>query len=957
MTWTRGTISGETVNHTDDGDIHITGKIDGGSHVTLVSNHGSIIIDGKVDGGSNVTLTAALVVRIGAAGTDDGEKKIDNYSTVQVRAGRDISVGHKIDDNSTVTMVSERGSITIGGKIDHDSRVTLTALGNIRIGEAGNDGGERKIDGNSIVTASAGGTIWLANKIDGGSLSGKHSVVDFKACRGIVIGDKIDGGSQVRLAVHTGTISIADKIGGGSTRVQYWPTGSITVAKGVVSSGSLDAFDWAGAMTWCSAGPAGHYWKNWPWTFGYVTTSRAYPRSLEEISKAVVDAGGGPIKAVGGGWSFSDASLPFRTQAEVDEASTLLAGATATEDLSHVLQGLGSTIDSPIDLQPEAVAGDLKVSTQFDQALLTQQVASGPNLPFLDNGSIIDIRGLASSLQSQLHTILSDTARAASEPTPNGPPPAHHYFHVQAGITMADLDVVLDHQWPRLAIQASGGSPGATLAGTLSTATHGGEFQWPLLVDRVRAIHLVGPGGEEWWIEGDTSIASQARLQSVYSRLDPAHFIAAGWTHGDLTAQDVLNAVIVSMGTMGVLYSIVLEVVPQYGIQQIVTTLQQGRGAPTPGWSQLVAKAGTSEAALRTGAAGANAAVLGYLLDGARNGTGIARAENVYCDLAINPFNRDCWITNRRVTPMLPVDSNSPAVGFQDYLGPVTASLGSRATDTVLDSKLVGRIFDFLGWATDVPSVNLSDDINDINQAAKLVSFITQYPDVLVSALATINVQAVANGVNAAAHPDRGQQFLGDMLTGFLNAIQGTVSGNSDHTDIAYKVGAIGWPDSGLPGRGIEIALPPDTAFTFLQSVLFDDVLTNVMVQANKPLIGYVSIRVCPPTSTLMGMQQFSPFSIMIEVVGYRSPEANAVMDAIQRKVLDAGLSTVDAMLHWGLENDQLTGNDLLRMPINRPLRFGSPLTRLDAFKQVRQVLRNGNPSAFDNRFITRLSL
>ena len=78
----------------------------------------------------------------------------------------------------------------------------LTAAGNIRIGEAGNDGGERKIDGNSHVVARAGGTIRLFNKIDGGSLSGKHSVVDFQACRGITIDDKIDGGSVVRLAVR-----------------------------------------------------------------------------------------------------------------------------------------------------------------------------------------------------------------------------------------------------------------------------------------------------------------------------------------------------------------------------------------------------------------------------------------------------------------------------------------------------------------------------------------------------------------------------------------------------------------------------------------------------------------------------------------------------------------------------------------------------------------------------------
>src|ERR1700730_9167223 len=104
MTWTRGSIVGETVNHTEDGDIHITGKIDGGSNATLVSNQGSIIIDGKVDGGSTATLTATGVIRVGAAGSDAGEKKIDNNSIVSAHAGGDISVGNKIDDNSHVTL-------------------------------------------------------------------------------------------------------------------------------------------------------------------------------------------------------------------------------------------------------------------------------------------------------------------------------------------------------------------------------------------------------------------------------------------------------------------------------------------------------------------------------------------------------------------------------------------------------------------------------------------------------------------------------------------------------------------------------------------------------------------------------------------------------------------------------------------------------------------------------------
>src|SRR5579864_1021473 len=579
MTWTRGSIDGEIVNHIEDGDIHITGKIDGASTAALQSKSGSIIIDGKVDGGSTANLTAAQVIRIGAAGNDDGEKKIDGNSTVSAHAGSDISVGHKIDNNSVVSLISDLGSITIGGKIDHNSRVTLTAAGNVRIGESGNDGGERKIDGNSHVDARAGGTITLFNKIDGGSLAGDHSVVDFRSCRGITIGDKIDGGSRVRLAVHTGTIEIGDKIGGGGTQVLFWPPGSLHVEH---SGGSATAVDWAGPAEWCNPGPAGYYWRNWPQTFGYVTNGRVYPRTLKEISDAINSTGVGLIKAVGGGWSFSDAALPFKTRQEIDRISILEHGANGTEDFSHVLQGLNGVTNSQVDLQPENVAGDLAVSTHYDQPLLRQLVDSGANLPFVSNVNIIDIRGLASSLQSQLHCILSDSARAAVAPGRDGAPPSTYYFHVEAGITMADLDQLLDHQSPRLAIQASGGSPGATLAGTLSTATHGGEFQWPLLVDRVRAIHLVGPGGEEWWIEGDTTIANHRRLRRIYRNIDREHFIARHWHHDGLTAQDVLNAVIVSMGTMGVIYSVVLEVVPQYGIQQIVTSIERTSGGT--GW-------------------------------------------------------------------------------------------------------------------------------------------------------------------------------------------------------------------------------------------------------------------------------------------------------------------------------------------------------------------------------------
>jgi hypothetical protein len=390
-----------------------------------------------------------------------------------------------------------------------------------------------------------------------------------------------------------------------------------------------------------------------------------------------------------------------------------------------------------------------------------------------------------------------------------------------------------------------------------------------------------------------------------------------------------------------------------------------------------LANAGTTAAALRNGDSTANIAVLQHLLDGSKNGTGIpvdaaspptppALGKNVFADLAINPLNLDCWITNRRVTPDIPIDSNRPD---PDWLPAIDEALGRRATDTVNNSRLLGRVFDFLDWATDVPSANVSDDINVIQQALRLGSFVTTYPDMLVSAVSALNVQAVANAANASDHPDRGHQFLGDALTGFLNAVQGTtLQGTTrklgDTTDVSYKIWGFGWPTNGVPGRGLEIALPQERAFTFLQKVLFDDVLATTMTGGNKPLIGYISVRICPPTQTLMGMQQFAPYSVMIEVVGYRSPEANVVMDLIQQKALDPHSTSpdgkhVNAMLHWGLENDQMTKDDLLKMPIGgTKLLKSAGFTRLTAFLRVRQLLIDGHaPSRFENNFVRRLGL
>jgi hypothetical protein len=229
-------------------------------------------------------------------------------------------------------------------------------------------------------------------------------------------------------------------------------------------------------------------------------------------------------------------------------------------------------------------------------------------------------------------------------------------------------------------------------------------------------------------------------------------------------------------------------------------------------------------------------------------------------------------------------------------------------------------------------------------------------PDAQVAAVALGVVQTVANMANDPGNPERGLAFFGDLLSGFFHALEGTLPGiNSDATAVSIKLGAIGWPDTGVPGRGLEVALDATNAFSFLQTALFDDVLENVMRNGNNPLVGYISIRVCPPTKTLMGMQQYSPLSVMLEVVAYRSPEANTVMDAIQDRVVNFAGPGPKPMLHWGLENDLVTAAHLAATPLGQI--YKGTMTKLDAFRAVRTFLRHGHAPVFDNAFSARMGL
>jgi hypothetical protein len=861
-----------------------------------------------------------------------------------------------------------------------------------------------------------------------------------------------------------------------------------------------------------------HWWQNWSKTHAYVAGSMFFPTSVDEIAAAVTaaEASAMPLRAFGGGWSFGDAVLPGNVttnRPNFRDADSLAKKLPFAEGFPPDNQASIASIDPTNGLLFGFDSNNVRAlgNAKSPAGDLENALASPDPQP--EPVALINTRSLKSALP--LQDILSAAAQAAIAPGAG-----KFYFHVEAGIRMDELGALLDCQSPRLQLGASGGNPGATLGGTLSTATHGAEFRDPLLINRVLAVHLVGPGGQQWWIEGATSVADRHKLAAKYPGI---RIIAGNHKSQGLAPQDWLNALVVSMGCVGVIYSVVLDVPALGGNQQV--TLQSSWlqllgvvGATLPGAPSAAGviailrnPADPNFMAANDGIAAALRADAPFV--GKFNGQTIGAKQNFYADLAFNPNpivgrkaergsdDRDIWIVNRQVVPT-PFDFQPPqAAGFGDTINSIFKQLKLAFNGDV--PALVARLAQIYGITDPLhidiplphadiaplhvditervditPHVDIIDRINidpHIDTPAAHIDVgphLDIGPHIDISFVGHADVSAhidvsphiditphidIAQHIDIAPHADIAQHIdvaphvdvtsphidlspgninimLGNLLLGAVNPLLGVLSavfgvvadaadvlealvllpfdlakliaiivdiGNSsDQLDVALgdltgpiadaraldiaqplltgilaavlgtsknalslstgtSVGAIGFPDSGLVGAAIEIALPVDKAFGFLQSQVLDP-----MARPAKPLFGYVSVRLCPQTTTLMGMQQW-PQSVMIEVVAFGDDFGKAFVSQLQKSTLAFIAAGNDAMLHWGLENDQLAAAALGTIPaLQRPTASNAGLTQLQAFKAVRQDIfsnRGQNPAGlfpvFDNAFTTRLGL
>ena len=95
-----------------------------------------------------------------------------------------------------------------------------------------------------------------------------------------------------------------------------------------------------------------HWWQNWPKTHGYVAKRMLFPTTVEEVATGVkmAEADGMPLRAVGGGWSFSDASLPGNVGPSLTASPTTGRPNVSTSD--SIDQFLPLAEGFPADDQP-----------------------------------------------------------------------------------------------------------------------------------------------------------------------------------------------------------------------------------------------------------------------------------------------------------------------------------------------------------------------------------------------------------------------------------------------------------------------------------------------------------------------------------------------------------------------------------------------------------------------------
>jgi len=163
----------------------------------------------------------------------------------------------------------------------------------------------------------------------------------------------------------------------------------------------------------------------------------------------------------------------------------------------------------------------------------------------LTDGIAIETHGLLEPLVAADATLLKEPADAVT------------LMRVSGGMTIQDLNTALNQRG--LALINMGGFDGQTLAGVISTSTHGSGLSLGAFPSFVEALIVIDADGQTMQIEKAGGIT------------DPAKFAAQGGDVQLIQDDKIFNASVVGAGCLGIIYAVIIRVRAQYWLSETRT--------------------------------------------------------------------------------------------------------------------------------------------------------------------------------------------------------------------------------------------------------------------------------------------------------------------------------------------------------------------------------------------------
>ncbi|ETX06032.1 MAG: hypothetical protein ETSY2_19485 [Candidatus Entotheonella gemina] len=450
---------------------------------------------------------------------------------------------------------------------------------------------------------------------------------------------------------------------------------------------------------------------------------------------------------------------------------------------------------------------------------------------------------------------------------------------VETAVAVYELSDWLNAQEHPLALPAIGAVNGQTIVGAMATGTHGSEIAFGPMANMARAFFIVDGRGDCLLVQPSTPVfKDRDALQTALTTLsgEAVWLQTALETARPVADDDLFRACLIGVGVVGMIYAVVLEVQPQFRLQETRTARTwedvKAHWQMPAAWHE--AKAAWEQArdhsagealrqARRTWQEAQHQTLLlmlkRYFPDG--------DAEGLYTfSFLVNPYpNRaegthSCFVTVSTLAEPASVDSpREPAL---DRLRAIDQACTTQSWFLRLRRSLfrgAQRIFNRL-----FRRLGLDEVLTDI-----LVWFLRTVPS------------TIDDLIDAVLRADLGQR-LGlshDILTREVYEVKG-------------------W--------GIEVGVSLDRLVDAVDTMLAQ---AAEMRRRRRYLTGPIALRFVAMTEAMLGMSA-DEMTVQVEITILKdTPHAERTLPRLERILLDR----YDGVFHWGLEWDVASVEDARR--------------------------------------------